>query len=63
MEAGEICDDRRPAAALADKWTAVRFGRRIMAVEARLDSCDCGFEERIFDQYPFATIHRFLHWA
>jgi hypothetical protein len=28
-----------------------------VAVEARLDSRSRRFEERIFDQYPFGTIH------
>ncbi len=56
MEAGEVRDNRRlPASALADKWTAVRFGGGVMTIEARLDSRDRDFEERVFDEYPFAT--------
>ena len=58
MEAGEIGDDGcLPAAALADQWAAVRFGGGVVTIEARLDSRDRRFEEWIFDQYPFGTIH------
>ena len=45
------------AAAFANKGAAVRFRGSIMTVEARLDSRDRRFEERIFDQDPFGTIH------
>jgi hypothetical protein len=58
MDAGEIRDDGRlSAAAFADKRTAVGFGGGVVTVEACLDSRNRRFEERIFDQYPFGTIH------
>ena len=39
MEAREIGDHGRlPAAALADKWAAVRFGGGVVTIEARLDA-------------------------
>jgi len=50
-----------PLAAFADNRAAVRFGRRFMTVEARLDSRNGGLEEWVFDQYTFRALHRFRH--
>ena len=58
VEAGEIRDDRGlSAAAFANQGAAIRLGRSVMAVEARLYPRDRRFEERILDQNPFGTIH------
>src|SRR5439155_20412510 len=62
MEARKVGNDRGlPATALADKWAAVRLGGGVVTVEARLDSGDRRFEEWVFNQDPFATIHRLRH--
>src|SRR5437588_205409 len=48
MEARKVGNDRGlPATALADKRAAVRLGGGIVTIEARLDSGDCRFEERV----------------
>jgi hypothetical protein len=53
-------DGSLAAAAFANNGAAGWFGGCAKAVEALLNTPNCGREQWILDQYPLGTVHHFM---